>query len=106
MLAFLFKPGFWVYEALIFILSLMVGMVSTASNVAAMDSGRDNAGVASALLGAIGNAFGGIIPAIVASGEMLFMTGAMFLLCSLLTAACVFADLFKKYRRNIKELNN
>lgn len=106
MLAFLFKPGFWVYEALIFILSLMVGMVSTASNVAAMDSGRDNAGVASALLGAIGNAFGGIIPAIVASGEMLFMTGSMFLLCSLLTAACVFADLFKKYRRNIKELNN
>ena len=106
MLAFLFKPGFWVYEALIFILSLMVGMVSTASNVAAMDSGRDNAGVASALLGAIGNAFGGIIPAIVASGEMLFMTGSMFLLCSLLTAACVFADFFKKYRRNIKELNN
>ena len=84
----------------------MVGMVSTASNVAAMDSGRDNAGIASALLGAIGNAFGGIIPAIVASGEMLLMTGSMFLLCSLLTAACVFADLFKKYRRNIKELNN
>ena len=99
MLAFLLKPGFWVYEALIFILSLMVGMVSTASNVSAMDSGRDSAGVASAILGAIGNAFGGIIPAIVASGEMLFMTGSMFLLCSLLTAACVFADLFKKLKK-------
>ena len=48
-------------------------------------------GVASALLGAIGNAFGGIIPAIVASGDMLIMTGAMFMLCSVLTAACVYA---------------
>ena len=91
MAAFLMKPGFWVYEALIFVLTLMVGIVTTASNVSAMDSGRDNAGVASALLGAIGNAFGGIIPAIVASGDMLIMTGAMFMLCSVLTAACVYA---------------
>ena len=91
MAAFLMKPGFWVYEALIFVLTLMVGIVTTASNVSAMDSGRDNAGVASALLGAIGNAFGGIIPAIVASGDMLVMTGAMFMLCSVLTAACVYA---------------
>ncbi len=89
--AFLMKPGFWVYEALIFVLTLMVGIVTTASNVSAMDSGRDNAGVASALLGAIGNAFGGIIPAIVASGDMLIMTGAMFMLCSVLTATCVYA---------------
>lgn len=96
LVAFLMKPGFWFYEALIFFLSLMVGIVSTASNVSAMDSGRDNAGVSSALLGAIGNAFGGIVPAIVASGDIIFMTGAMFLLCSVLTAACVFGQAVKK----------
>lgn len=91
--AFALDVGFWTYEVLVFMLVLMVGIVSTTSNVAAMDSGRNNAGVASALLGAIGYAFGGVVPALVASGDMLVMTGIMFVLCSVLTASLAFSGL-------------
>ena len=90
MAAFLLHAGFWIYEAMVFMLILMVGIVTTTANVAAMDSGRDNAGVASALLGAIGCAFGGIVPAIIAAGDMFIMTGSMFILCSALTSICAF----------------
>lgn len=91
-----FKPGFWWYEILVFILMLIVGIVSTASNVSAMDSGRDNAGVASAMLGAIGYAFGGIVPAIVGMGDMFITTGALFLCSSMLTLVCVLISLAGK----------
>ena len=91
-----FKPGFWWYEILVFILMLMVGIVSTASNVSAMDSGRDNAGVASALLGAIGYAFGGIVPAIVGMGDMFITTGALFFFSSMFTLVCVLISLAGK----------
>ena len=91
-----FKPGFWWYEILVFILMLIVGIVSTASNVSAMDSGRDNAGVASAMLGAIGYAFGGIVPAIVGMGDMFITTGALFLCSSLFTLICVLISLAGK----------
>ena len=89
--AFILGAGFWVYEALIFTLTLMVGIVTTAANVSAMDSGRDNAGVASALLGAIGYSFGGVVPAVVAAGDIFIMTGVMFVLSSVLTAAAAFS---------------
>ena len=91
-----FKSGFWWYEILVFILMLMVGIVSTASNVSAMDSGRDNAGVASALLGAIGYAFGGMVPAIVGMGDMFITTGALFLCSSMFTLVCVLISLAGK----------
>lgn len=91
-----FKPGFWWYEILVFILMLIVGIVSTASNVSAMDSGRDNAGVASALLGAIGYAFGGIVPAIVGIGDMFITTGTLFLCSSMFTLVCVLISLAGK----------
>lgn len=91
-----FKPGFWWYEILVFILMLTVGIVSTASNVSAMDSGRDNAGVASALLGAIGYAFGGMVPAIVGMGDMFITTGALFFFSSMFTLVCVLISLARK----------
>lgn len=86
---FLFHCGFWIYETVIFILTLMVGIVSTASNVSAMDSGRSNAGVASALLGAIGYSFGGVVPAVVGMGNIFTMTSLLFLICSLLTVSAL-----------------
>lgn len=96
-----FKPGFWVYETLIFFLTLMVGIVTTASNVSAMDSGRKNAGVASALLGAIGYAFGGIVPVLVSHGDIFVMTGVLFVVCSLFTISCIiFSKSFPFRRRN------
>lgn len=88
MIAFATGCGFWIYEGLIFILLSMVAVTSTAGNVSAMDYGRDVAGAASALLGAVGYGFGGLIPVIVSCGDIFVMTGVMFLLCSAMTALC------------------
>lgn len=52
--AFGMHAPFWAYEALIFGICGAIGIVFTASNTLAMDSERQNAGVASALLGALG----------------------------------------------------
>ena len=54
------RCDFWIYELLIFALLSMIGMTFTASNTLAMECERRNAGIASALLGATGFAFGGI----------------------------------------------
>ena len=67
--------------------------VYTASNVSAMDAGRANAGSASALLGAIGYAFGGVVPAMIGLGDMFIMSGMFFVLCSVLTFAMVIMQL-------------
>ena len=90
---FVLGVGFWIYETLIFLLNLMVGIVTTASNVSAMDAGRANAGSASALLGAIGYAFGGVVPAMIGLGDMFIMSGMFFVLCSVLTFAMVIMQL-------------
>ena len=55
------RCDFWIYELLIFALLSMIGMTFTASNTLAMECERRNAGIASALLGATGFAFGGCI---------------------------------------------
>lgn len=80
--------GFWVYEVLVFCLLSMVGMNFTASNTLAMDCERKNAGIASALLGAIGYAFGGIVSPLVGIGDILITTGALFLTGSLCSFMC------------------
>ena len=87
--AFIVGCGFWIYELLMLILLFMVGVTSTAANVSAMDSGRDIAGASSALLGAVGYGFGGIVPLIVSLGNIFVMTSIMFLLCSVLTGLCI-----------------
>lgn len=80
--------NFWIYETLIFCLLLMVGVVFTASNALAMDSERKNAGIASALLGAMGFAFGGIITPLVGLGDIMLSTSTLFLSGSVCTCLC------------------
>lgn len=83
--AFASGCGFWIYEGLMFILLSMVAVTSTSANVSAMDHGRNAAGAASALLGAVGYGFGGIVPVIVSAGNIFVTTCAMFLCCSVIT---------------------
>ena len=66
----------------------MVGMNFTASNTLAMDCERKNAGIASALLGAVGYAFGGIVSPLVGIGDMMISTGVLFLAGSLCSFVC------------------
>lgn len=60
----------------------------TASNTLAMECERRNAGIASALLGATGFAFGGIVSPLVSLGDMMTSTGILFLAGSVCTYAC------------------
>lgn len=75
--------SFAVYEALLFLLLFALGLTFTASTTLAMDCERANSGTASALFGAAGFAFGGIVSPLVGLGDILTATGLIFFVCSL-----------------------
>lgn len=75
--------SFAVYELLLFLLLFALGLTFTASTTLAMDCERANSGTASALFGAAGFAFGGIVSPLVGLGDILSTTGLLFLICSL-----------------------
>ena len=80
--------SFWIYEVLLIGLLSMLGLTFTASNTLAMDSERTHAGMASALLGALGFAFGGIVSPIVGLGNIMTSTGIVFLVGSVCSFLC------------------
>lgn len=86
--ALMFNCAFLIYEVLLICLLLMVGLTFTASNTLAMDSERNNAGMASALLGALGFAFGGIVSPVVGLGHIMSSTGLTFFICSVCSFLC------------------
>lgn len=75
--------AFVVYEVLLFLLLFALGLTFTASTTLAMDCERANSGTASALFGAAGFAFGGVVSPLVGLGNILSTTGLLFLVCSL-----------------------
>ena len=86
--ALITKCSFWIYEILLVCLLSMLGLTFTASNTLAIDCERENAGTASALLGALGFAFGGIVSPLVGLGDIMTSTGLIFLIGSLSSFAC------------------
>ena len=86
--AMLLGCSFWVYEALLFLLLSMVGMSFTASNALAMESEHGNAGTASALLGTVGYAFGGIVPPLAGLGDMMVSAGVLFIVFAGISFLC------------------
>ena len=66
----------------------MVGMAFTASSTLAMDCERQNAGVASALLGAVGFAFGGLVSPLVGIGSLMISAGLLFVSSSVCVYVC------------------
>ena len=65
-----------------------MGMTFTTSTTLAMNAERKNAGVASALLGTICFAFGGIVSPLVSIGNIMTTTGIIFVvsaMCSLIS---------------------
>lgn len=80
--------SFWVYEVLLIGLLAMLGLTFTASNTLAMDCERAHAGMASALLGALGFAFGGIVSPLVGLGNIMVSTGVAFLAGSVCSFVC------------------
>lgn len=82
------RCDFWLYELLLFFLLAMVGLSFTSASALAMDSERQHAGVASALLGVIAFAFGGIVSPLVSLGDIMVTTGILFFLGSLCAWVC------------------
>ncbi len=72
----------WVFEGLLFILLFMLGLTFTASTALAMENAREQAGTASALLGAAGFLFGSMVSPLVGLGNILISTGITFVLCA------------------------
>lgn len=91
--------NFWVYEALLLLLLFMMGLTFTSTTALAMECQRDNAGTASALLGAVCFAFGGIVSPLVGIGNILHSTGVLFVLCAFCSLCCILVALGRRRAR-------
>ena len=79
--------GFWGYEILVFIMLFSVGMVFTSSTTLAMTEGKSKIGWASAIVGAAGFLFGGIVTPLVGLGTIQISTYLVMTVCSLIAMA-------------------
>ncbi|MDE5632279.1 MAG: hypothetical protein K2I54_05660, partial [Muribaculaceae bacterium] len=76
---------FWAYEIFMFIMLFCVGMVFTSATTLAMTEGRAMIGWASALVGATGFLFGGIVTPLVGIGEIQLSTYCVMGVCSFIS---------------------
>lgn len=88
--------GFWMYELLLLMLLFMMGLTFTSTTALAMECQRHNAGTASALLGAVGFAFGGIVSPLVGIGDILASTGIIFVISALCSLGCILVALGRR----------
>lgn len=91
--------SFWLYEGLLLVLLFTMGMTFTSTTALAMESQRQNAGTASALLGAIGFAFGGLVSPLVGIGNILASTGITFTVCACCSLGCMLVALGRRKTR-------
>ena len=91
--------SFWIYELLLLAVLFMMGMTFTTSTALAMECERDNAGTASALLGAVCFSFGGIVSPLVGIGNILISTGVIFVICSLCSLSSILLALGRRRAR-------
>lgn len=82
-----FINSFWLYEGLTFIMLLCLGFMFPAGTTLAMDEGRSAIGAASALCGAIGFVFGGLVSPLVGLGNLL-TTSSLIMLVSAFSTLC------------------
>ena len=95
-LALMSGCSFFVYEGLMLLLLFCMGMTFTSTTALAMDCQRENAGTASALLGAVGFAAGGIVSPLVGLGNILSSTGIVFVVCACCSLFCMLAALGRR----------
>lgn len=78
--------SFWIYEALLFMLSFVMGLSFTIATARAMDHAREKAGTASAIMGAMGFLFGSIVSPLAGLGNILLSTGVIMFVCAVAAA--------------------
>ena len=91
--------SFWVYEGLMLCLLFSMGMTFTSSTALAMESQREHSGTASALLGAVCFAAGGVVSPLVGMGNILSSTGITFVVCAFCSLACMLVALGRRRSR-------
>ena len=79
---------FAVYAAVLFVLLFSMGLTFTASTTLTMDCERANSGTASALFGAAGFAFGGIVSPLVGMGDIRSSAGFLVFMGALCSWIC------------------
>ncbi|MDE5930800.1 MAG: MFS transporter, partial [Muribaculaceae bacterium] len=82
--------GFWGYEILVFIMLFSVGMVFTSATTQAMTEGKAMIGWASAIVGATGFLFGGLVTPIVGIGVIQLSTYCVMIVCSFISLVLSF----------------
>lgn len=100
-LLLLFSPvadSFWVYEGITFVLLFFLGFMFPAGTTLAMEEGRAAIGAASAVCGAIGFLFGGIVSPLVGLGDMLF-SSSLIILLSAVGSLCFAIISFRRKNR-------
>ncbi len=91
--------GFWMYEVLLMMLLFVMGLTFTSTTALAMECQRENAGTASALLGAVCFAFGGIVSPLVGIGDILASSGIIFVVSSVCSLGCIVVALGRRRAR-------
>ena len=90
MIALFSGCSFWLYECFILGILFSLGLCFTSATTLAMDSGRQYSGSASALLGAVSFAFGGLVSPLVGLGDQLRTTGILFVVCGFCVLICAY----------------
>lgn len=91
------KLNVFILEVFLFLLLLGLGMMIPSMSAAAMNSGREFAGTASAVLGFSPSLFGGIVSPLVGLGNLLLSTSIVLVLSTFLALA-----IFLNIRKTIK----
>lgn len=85
-----FVDSFFVYEGLTLLMLFFLGFIFPSVTALGMESGRKAVGAASAVLGAIGFAFGGLVSPLVGIGDLMQSTYIILVACSLgATSLCL-----------------
>ena len=91
-------PTFWPYEIFTFTMLVCIGFILTSATTLAMDEGRKMVGTASAIFGASGFLFGGIVSPLVGLGNIMATTLLLLSTCALF--ALIFAWLTFRRRKS------
>lgn len=98
--ALLTQASIYLLETSYFALMFAFGMIQPPTTSIALDSERQNAGAASAILGASGFLLGGIVSPIVGTGNILQSTSLVIVICAALSALFCFILCFYIKKRN------
>lgn len=98
---FFFDKSFLLYEGCLVPMLFGLGMIFSMSNTLAMNEGRADAGVASAILGITGYIFGAIVPPLTGLNGVLHASAIVIFVLGVLV--CVFAVMSRKMPADLSE---